>query len=634
MRWQELPIYREEKRIVETVKENRVAVVVSPTGSGKTTQIPKMLLKAGLSPFGMIGVTQPRRIAAISVASRIAEEMETTLGREVGYEIRFRNLSCRDTKLKIMTDGILLMETRKEPCLSAYDIIMVDEAHERTLNIDFTLGLLKEILHKRADLKVLISSATINPHIFSEYFDNAPIISVHADMYPVNVIYTELQDHSREKGKFRNRKKTSDRGNSRYSEIISECVSIIRGVESRGEQGDFLIFLSGEAPIIQCAEAIEQEFGDSGRIVTLPLFARMSKEEQDRVFLKFEGRRKIVIATNIAETSITIDGIRYVIDTGIAKINDFDTRTGISILTEKPISRASAEQRKGRAGRTAEGVCYRLYSERDFFQREEYTKEEIFRTDLSEVVLRMIDLGIRKVERFDFIASPDRNNIRAALSVLKRLGAIDNFRNLTETGRTMLDFPMEPRFSRMLVEAMKHYEDCLDYVIMAVAFISARTPITYVEEDRELAEKAFQKFVDPMGDLITYIHIFSEFRREHFSEDFSKSNFFDHRTMLEIANIYEQIKDIIEKKGMEVKTGGKMQDVIKACAAGLSDFIMWHAWGKFYQNRFIRNVIIHPSSVLFDSKPDMIVAGEIMKTTQTFARSVSVINRKWVKDLT
>ena len=490
-----LAVYNYKDEIIQAICDNQVVVIEAPTGSGKTTQLPQIIFEAGLDKWGIVGVTQPRRIAAYGVSKRIAEEMNVELGQLVGYKMRFDDCTSANTKIKIMTDGILLEELRSDPMLLKYSIIIVDEAHERSLNIDFILGLLKDILKKRDDFKVLVSSATINAQLFSDYFNGAPVISVKTSPFPVEEKYFKVKDVEDSK------------------EQISLICSIMGDIENKGEPGDVLIFLPGEGAIKDCCSQLEMlNRAINGSMVVMPLYARLSPEDQNRVFdVLPEGKRKVVVATNIAETSITINGIVHVIDPGYAKINYYNPRTFTSYLELKPISRASCDQRKGRAGRTAPGVVYRLFSREEYERREEYTKEEIYRTDLSEVVLRMLDLGINNYESFDFISRPGRGAIQSAMDTLISLGAVDSLNSLTSIGKMMVDFPLMPRLARILLEGMLVYPDVLYNVLIVIAFLSAKKPFLYPRGEEIESQRAQKKLYVKGGDFFTWINVFYKY---------------------------------------------------------------------------------------------------------------------------
>jgi HrpA-like RNA helicase len=431
---QDLPVYQQKDRILDMLSRNQVIVVESPTGSGKTTQLPIILHEARYTSAGMIGVTQPRRIAALSVSEFISKQLKTPMPGLVGYKMRFEDKTDASTKIKIMTDGILLQEMKLDPWLSKYSVLMVDEAHERSLNIDFILGLLKRVIQERSDFKVIVSSATINTELFSTYFDDCPVVKIDAITYPVTVIYDPPVI-------------PPSGGSLAAEEALYEKIAGITGrILSDGRSGDILAFLPGERAIKNCVTRLSQENWFK-KLHILPLYGRLSKEEQERVFdLPPFGKRKMVISTNIAETSVTINGITSVLDSGQAKLNFYNPHTYTSSLVEVPVSKASCNQRKGRAGRTREGTCYRLFERADFESRPLYTTEEIYRTDLSEVVLRMSELGITDFDRFDFISPPSREGIAGAIDTLNLLDALSEDNTLSRTGQMMCLFPL-PRGS-------------------------------------------------------------------------------------------------------------------------------------------------------------------------------------------
>lgn len=460
----DLPVYQQKGRILEALEGHQVIVVESPTGSGKTTQLPVILHEAGYSRNGLIGVTQPRRIATLSVSDFIARQLGVKVSGLVGYKMRFEDRTSDGTAIKIMTDGILLQEMKLDPALSRYGIIMVDEAHERSLNIDFILGLLKRVLESRPEFKVIVSSATINAEVFSEYFGECPIVKIETSMFPVTLVYDPpLSDGAQPSGG------SDEAMQAKIDEIVSRIVS-----EKR--EGDILIFLPGEKAIKECMKRLA--FGPAGsRLHIIPLYSRLGKDEQERVFEKAPlFRTKVVISTNIAETSVTIDGITSVIDSGLAKLNYYNPKTFTSSLIETPISKASSNQRKGRAGRTRPGNCYRLYSRADFENRPLFTTEEIYRTDLTEVLLRMAELGIAEFERFEFIAAPSKSGIAGAIDALSLLDALNPDRSLTKVGEMMCAFPLLPRHSRIIVEAVLSYPDVIDEVLIAASFLSTMSP--------------------------------------------------------------------------------------------------------------------------------------------------------------
>ena len=514
-----LPVYAQKEKILECLEKNQVVIVESPTGSGKTTQIPVILYEAGYATGGMIGVTQPRRIAALSVSEFISKQLKTSYPGLVGYKMRFEDFTNQDTKIKIMTDGILLQEMKLDPWLSKYSVLMIDEAHERSLNIDFVLGLVKRVLKERKDFHVIVSSATMNTKTFSEYFDNAPIVSIDTVTYPVSVIYDPIEGG------------ITTATQAGCENILNKIRNTIeRVLDNDSDNGGILIFLPGEKIIKDCLDNLyHAPFGRKLHI--LPLYGRLSKEEQERVFESTpSGKRKVVISTNIAETSVTISDITTVIDSGLCKLNFYSPRTFTSSLLETQVSKASCNQRKGRAGRTHEGTCYRLYSRKDFESRAEYTTEEIYRTDLSEVVLRMSELGITDFYGFDFIASPGQEGIIGAVETLNMLGALDSDNTLSAIGKMMVYFPLEPRISRIIVESLMRFPNCIENVLIAASFLSTNSPFILPPNEEMEARKAHHRFQDIQGDFCTYLNIFRSFVQAEDKEKFCKKNI-EHRAL-------------------------------------------------------------------------------------------------------
>ncbi len=611
----DLPIHKHRERILDAIGSHQVIVVESPTGSGKTTQLPLILYEAGVDTTGVIGVTQPRRIAAVSVSEYIARQIGSDIPGIVGYKMRFDDKTVPETRIKVMTDGILLQELKADPLLSSYGTIMVDEAHERSLNIDFVLGLLKRILRDRSDFRVIVSSATINADVFSEYFDECPVVRIDAEPFPVDTRYLPLSE------------KPSD------EELLSRIGSIIDEIASSDAAGDVLIFLTGEQQIKTCIAQI-QGSRSGRRLQVLPLYGRLAKEEQDQVFLPPPGgTRKIVVATNIAETSITIDGIRWVIDSGLAKINYYNPKTFTASLVETPISRASCNQRKGRAGRTAPGVCYRLYSRKSYQARPLYTTEEIYRTDLSEVVLRMSELGIYDFETFDFLSPPDLKDVRGAIETLTYLDAINDDRSLSTVGAMMARFPMLPRQSRIIVEAIMKYPQVIGESIVAASFLSANSPFLLPQGEEIEARNRHHRFRSDQGDFVSYLRLLSAYRSASHRESFCKSHYLDPRVMAEIDNIAYQLSEIVSEMGIPLESGGSTKDYLCAVAKGLIQFVCTRDGNRMYRSSTAERIYIHPGSVMFRTNPPYIVAGEIVQTSRTFARSVSPLEPSWLPDI-
>ncbi len=611
-----LPVYEQKQKILDCLEKNQVVIVESPTGSGKTTQIPVILYEAGYATNGVIAVTQPRRIAALSVSEFISKQLGTSYPGLVGYKMRFEDKTDASTKIKIMTDGILLQEMKLDPWLSKYSVIMVDEAHERSLNIDFVMGLLKRVLKERKDFRVIVSSATMNTQVFSEYFDNAPIVSIDTITYPVSVIYDPIPGGVTT---------TTDAG---CDLLLSKICNTVERVLDNGDEGGILIFLPGEKIIKDCLDRLYR-MPFSRHLHILPLYGRLSKEEQEKVFDEPPaGKKKVIISTNIAETSVTISDITTVIDSGLCKLNFYNPRNFTSSLIESSVSKASCNQRKGRAGRTHEGSCYRLYKRMDFETRPEYTTEEIYRTDLSEVVLRMAELGITDFYNFDFIASPGKEGIIGAVDTLNMLGALDSDNCLSEIGKMMVRFPLEPRISRIIIEAIMRFPDVIDKALIAASFLSANSPFILPPNEEMEARKAHHRFRDIQGDFVTYLNIFNAYKQSDNKEKFCKKNYLDERVMAEIDNINYQLTQIVSDMNIPIVQGkGSFNDYLCCIACGMIQFVCIRTGRESYHSLTADHICIHPGSVIFKQNPVFIVAGEIVRTSRIFAMSVSPLTK-------
>ena len=610
-----LPIYDHAYDIAETIRKHRVVVVEGPTGSGKTTQLPRILLRAGVSGPGRIGVTQPRRIAAVSVAWRIAAEEGVEVGAEVGYSIRFDDCTSEHTLIKVMTDGILLQELRTDRDLSAYDVLIIDEAHERSLNIDFTLGLLREVLERRPELRVIVSSATLDPAMFQRFFeplgDPVPLLKIEARTHPVEIVYRPLRE----------------------LEVAEAAAKEVLRLHRSPGHGHVLVFLTGEGMIRDVEELLLRRHRGKDMLV-LPLFGRLTRDQQERVFDEAPGKRKVVLATNVAETSITIPGVQYVVDCGMAKVPRVSTAASVTTLREEGISRASADQRAGRAGRTGPGEAVRLYSRRDYEHRPKFTDEEIIRLDLSEVVLRLVDLGIRHVEDFAFPTRPPRQKIRAALANLRALGAIDDARRLTDIGRRMVPFPLSPRLARMIVEAADKFPDVVDDVLVVGAFLSGRAPWLYPQGEESEARQGHAALAQPQGDAITAVHAFRAWTHARDREAWCRRHYVDAHAMGFIAKAHSQLIEIAEHHGIPVpeSRGGQRSSVVRAVAAGFVDRFL-RLEGRSYLGPGDMKIAIHPSSVLFGQRRRYVVAAELVVSKRPYARSVSALEPPWIAEL-
>ncbi|GHV25587.1 hypothetical protein AGMMS4952_03710 [Spirochaetia bacterium] len=686
MNYLELPVYKHKELILSALADNQVVVVESPTGSGKTTQMPVILHDAGYAKNGIIGVTQPRRIAAMSVSEFIARQLGTSIPGLVGYKMRFEDKTDQNTLIKIMTDGILLQEMKLDPWLSKYGCLVVDEAHERSLNIDFILGLLKRVLESRREFKVIVSSATINAQVFSEYFGECPVVKIDAITYPVTLIYdppspapeppaatgsSPVADRGRNGGAANGVRNDSYRGNggrgyltggsprdsggrgshdsgrggnaaqaagqsgrrpgiiqnSSEDILLDKIVSIIDRFVGDKREGDILTFLSGEKMIKECMNRLSMS--PAGKyLYMVPLYGRLGKDEQERVFdTPPRGKTKVVIATNIAETSVTIDGITAVIDSGLAKLNYYNPKTFTSSLIEGPVSKASGNQRKGRAGRTREGTCYRLYTRKDFENRILFTTEEIYRTDLSEVVLRMADLGISAFEEFDFISPPNREGLIAAIDTLNLLDALESDRSLSKVGKMMTAFPLAPRQSRIIVEAILRYPNVTEETIIAAAFLSTQSPYVLPPGEETDARKAHHSFRDPDGDFVSYLKLYRAYTNAADRGKFCERSYLDEKAMAEIVNVTSQLELIVSDLGVPILSGGSIEDYLCSVARGMIQFVCVRDGREMYRSLTADRILIHPGSVMFRENPQYIVAGEIVRTSRMYAMSVSPLSR-------
>ena len=616
----QLPIYKHQDEINQALANHSVIVVQGPTGCGKTTQLPRILLRNPMIT-GRIGLTQPRRIAAVSVSMRIAKEIGCELGEEVGYAIRFDDKTSDETIVKVMTDGILLQESRTDHLYNQYQVIIIDEAHERSLNIDLAMGLLKLAIEQRPELRVIISSATIRAETFQKYFSrtgdgsDVPLISIQARTYPVDIEYRNIENREKD-------------------DVPAALADEVRRIHQSHEPGHILCFLPGSGMItkaqemLQTMQATQKGFSD---LWVLPLYGLLPREDQERVFEERPNTRKVVLATNIAETSITIPDVRFVIDSGIAKIPRFNNNTHVTSLKEEPISQASMAQRAGRAGRTAPGKCIRLFSEDKRDLRPAFTDEEIIRLELSEVLLRLIDVGILDVESFPFPTRPPKQAIRDALAELRRLGAIDEKNSLTSIGQKMVVFPLSPRLARVVIEAGIKYPSSMHDVIIAVAWLSVKSPLQYPPEHEAQAKRAHAKLAHAMGDLLTAVNIVHKFTDCDDKKQFCYKSFLEFDTMAFIEKSVEQIEDIAETVGLISQPGGQENDVIKAFLSAYGDQCLVLK-GRSYVTQSDINVVLHPSSSLYETMPKIILALEFIQSTRTYAEQASALRTAWLKE--
>ncbi|MER5257822.1 ATP-dependent RNA helicase HrpA [Streptomyces sp. NPDC002855] len=634
---QELPVSQKKDDIAAAIRDHQVVIVAGETGSGKTTQIPKICMELGRGLRGMIGHTQPRRIAARTVAERVADELNTPLGEAVGWKVRFTDQVGADTYVKLMTDGILLAEIQTDRELRAYDTIIIDEAHERSLNIDFLLGYLAQLLPKRPDLKVVITSATIDPERFSRHFGDAPIVEVSGRTYPVEVRYRPLlEDDSQD----------TDR------DQITAITDAVEELQAEGK-GDILVFLSGEREIRDTADALNKKNYRFTEV--LPLYARLSHAEQHRVFQQHTGRR-VVLATNVAETSLTVPGIKYVIDPGTARISRYSHRTKVQRLPIEAISQASANQRKGRCGRTSDGICIRLYSEDDFVARPEFTDAEILRTNLASVILQMTAAGLGDIEKFPFIDPPDHRNIRDGVQLLQELGALDPTqkdpkKRLTPEGRKLAQLPVDPRLARMVLEADKN--GCVREVMVIAAALSIQDPRERPAEKQTQADQQHARFKDETSDFLAFLNMWRyvrEQQKERGSSSFRrmcKAEYLNFLRIREWQDIYTQLRTVAKQMGINLNEDDAPEKQVHiSLLAGLlshigmkdvkeskdSDPKQRGGRGEYLGARNAKFAVF-PGSALFKKPPRFIMSAELVETSRLWARVNARIEPEWVEPL-
>jgi ATP-dependent helicase HrpA len=650
---EDLPITARRQEIITAIQAHPVVIIAGETGSGKTTQLPKLCLEAGAT---QIGCTQPRRVAALSISKRVAQELQVQWGKEVGCKIRFSDKTARETVIKFMTDGILLAEVQSDPQLRTYDTLIIDEAHERSLNIDFLLGHLNQLRHQRPDLKIVITSATIDTNAFSRAFDDAPIIEVSGRTFPVETIYAPIDELAADSGDVT---------------PIDAVVESVKRILSETRSGDILIFLPTERDIREATDLLKDRLNTDAAI--LPLFGRLSSGDQQRIFTPMQNR-KIVISTNIAETSLTIPGIHFVIDTGDARISRFNPRTRTKRLPIESISQSSANQRKGRCGRIAEGVCIRLYSEADFQKRTEFTPPEILRSNLAEVILRMQASKLGKIETFPFIDPPLPHAIRAGYQLLKELGALDKNEKLTPLGQKLAQLPVDPIVGRMILQAFE--EQALTEVLIIASALSIQDPRERPLETKEAADQAHRKFIHPQSDLLTLLNIWNGYHdkcegmTQRKLRKFCKSHFLSYVRMREWRDIHAQLKGALPRtnKGKPPSShqkssfdsqdeaawkfgGSAYQAIHRSILPGLFVNVAHRDEGNLFRAAGDRKVMIFPGSGLFEKKTlkpgtkvqkkapqskkkkDWIIAAEIVETNRLYARTTARIDPQWAVEL-
>ena len=613
-----LPVCHLREEIIEVIKHHQVVIILGETGSGKTTQLPKMCLEAGLGAAGTIGCTQPRRIAAIAVSDRVGEELQAP--DLVAYKIRFHDKTSDNTIIKFMTDGVLLAETRQDSLLAQYGTLIVDEAHERSLNIDFLLGYLKNLLPRRPDLKLIISSATIDAEKFSRHFDDAPILSVSGRSYPIRTMHQEPAG--------------SDENEDSY---VEQAVAAVTGLANLPEGGDMLVFMPTERDINDTLDSLRPLFDQSHLL--LPLYGRLPAPEQRKIF-RPSHQRKIIVATNVAETSITVPGIRFVVDTGLARISRYNPRTGTTNLQVSRIAKASCDQRRGRCGRTGPGICVRLYSEEDYLSRDEFTLPEIQRANLAEVILQMVHLKLGDPAKFPFIDPPPSTTIREGYRTLRELGALADEHHLTARGRLMAKLPLDPRISRILVEGLS-LNARRETTILAAA-LSIGDPRIRPPEKEFKADEAHRQFVDKQSDFLTLLNIWNHCfnnPEEHFSKSrlsrLCKTAFLSWQRMREWMDVHEQIDRLLRvtQKESAAAESASYEAVHKSLASGFLRNICQKKEKNTYLASGNKEVILFPGSGLYNKGPQWAVAAEFIETTQLFARTVAAVDPSWLEQL-
>ena len=618
---EELPVAQHRREIAEALAEHQVVVIAGETGSGKTTQLPKICLELGRGLRQRIGHTQPRRLAARTVAQRIAEELGADLGALVGYQVRFHDQVGEDTAVKLMTDGILLAELQRDRELTQYDTLIIDEAHERSLNIDFILGYLKQLLPRRPDLKVIVTSATIDEQRFAEFFDDAPVIRVSGRSYPVQTHYL-LAD-----------------GDTLEDPVDALAGTVLAVREGQwGTPGDMLVFLAGERDIRDLAKRLRGATG----LDVLPLYARLSQAEQARVFGRGQRRGlRVVLATNVAETSVTVPGIRYVIDPGDARISRYSYRTRVQRLPIEPVSQASADQRRGRCGRVGPGVCLRLYSEADYLRRPPFTDPEIQRSNLAAVVLQMLLLGLGKVERFPFLDPPDSRLVRDGYRLLEELGAVDAGHRLTRLGRRMAAIPVDPTLSRMLLAAQRL--SVLPELLVIASALAIQDPRERPADRQQQADQQHARFRHPRSDFLTLLNLwrYYEEQRQSLSENrlrrLCKREFLSYLRMREWRDMHRQLTIACRAQGLpprgEIADDTDYESVHRALLAGLLGEIAQRDERREYQGTRNRRLMLFPGSTLYRKPSPWLVAGEVVETQQVYARMAAAIEPQWVLDI-
>jgi pre-mRNA-splicing factor ATP-dependent RNA helicase DHX38/PRP16 len=612
-----LPAFAVREDLLRVIRENQVTIVIGETGSGKTTQLTQFLYEDGYGKTGIIGCTQPRRVAAMSVAKRVAEEMEVPLGSTVGYAIRFEDYTSEETKIKYLTDGILLRESLNEPDMDRYSCIIMDEAHERALNTDILMGLIKKILQRRRDLKLIVTSATMNAKRFSDFFGGAPDFTIPGRTFPVDVMFHR----------------------SPVEDYVDQAVQQVLAIHVSNDPGDILVFMTGQEDIEVTCEQVQKRLdalNDPPELSILPIYSQMPADLQAKIFDRAApGVRKCIVATNIAETSLTVDGIKYVVDAGYSKMKVYNPKMGMDTLQVTPISQANASQRSGRAGRTGPGKAYRLYTEKAF-KDELYmqTIPEIQRTNLANTVLMLKSLGVKDLMDFDFMDPPPQDTISTSMFDLWALGALDNLGELTELGRKMSAFPMDPSLAKMLITAEQY--GCSEEMVTIVSMLSVPNVFYRPKERQEEADAAREKFWVHESDHLTYLRVYDEWKLKRFSEGWCIEHFLHSKSLKRAKEIRDQLMDIVKMQKMEMVSCGTDWDIIRKCicAGYYHQAAKYKGSGEYINLRTNLGVQLHPTSALYAGHPpDYVVYHELMLTSKVYVSTVTAVDPHWLADL-
>jgi pre-mRNA-splicing factor ATP-dependent RNA helicase DHX38/PRP16 len=615
---QYLPAFAVREDLLRVIRDNQVTIVVGQTGSGKTTQLTQFLHEDGYGKLGLIGCTQPRRVAAMSVAKRVSEEMEVKLGGLVGYAIRFEDCTSKETKIKYMTDGVLLRESLVEPDLDKYSCIIMDEAHERALNTDVLMGLIKKVLARRRDLKLIVTSATMNSERFSRFYGGAPEFIIPGRTFPVDIQYSR----------------------SPCEDYVDSAVKQVLAIHVSQGPGDILVFMTGQEDIEITCELVAERLkllNDPPKISILPIYSQMPADLQAKIFERAApGVRKVIVATNIAETSLTVDGIMYVVDAGFSKLKVYNPKMGMDTLQITPISQANASQRAGRAGRTGPGKCFHLYTERAF--RDEFyiqTIPEIQRTNLANTVLLLKSLGVKDLLDFDFMDAPPQDTITTSLFDLWALGALDNIGDLTPLGRTMTAFPMDPSLAKLVITAVEY--ECSEEMLTIVAMLSVPSVFYRPKERQEESDAAREKFFVPESDHLTLLHVYTQWKVNGYSDGWCIRHFLHPKALRRGKEIRDQIQDIMEKQKMPLVSCGTDWDVIRKCICSgyYHQAAKVKGIGEYINLRTSVTIQLHPTSALYGLGylPDYVVYHELILTSKEYMSCVTSVDPHWLADM-